>query len=233
MIAAQSARGCRRPSARCVPPGSGVSRFRSDAGPSARLFFRGGRHTAGLPEPAMGPPGFSLLAREGLAPGRAPDGATRVVRIAAGALGAMIGAAPQPMRALRWSFDHVLAPTLDLFPRPFWLPVARTGQRRGAGAASRAPFGGLSRGGRGSFLAPFRPAPPPQSAIIPVSLCQFRVDELTPAPSELGLLPSPSILYAFGVSTDGQRWTARNFSRPPASPRIARLWTAWTASLLN
>ena len=106
----------------------------------------------------------------------------------------------------------------------------------GARERPRALHSGAFPGGRGSFLAPFRPAPPPQSAIIPVSLCQFRVDELTPAPSERGRLPSSSIFYAFGVSTHGQRWTARNFSRPPASPRIARLWTAWTAwtaSLLN
>ena len=128
--------------------------FRSEGGPSARLFFRGGGNMDGLKiEPAMGLPGFSLLARWARA-GRAPDGATRVVRISPGALGRR----REPRHGIcahRAPCAPLPAPTLDLFPRPFWLPVARTGQRRGADA-SRAPFGGLSRGSR-VFPGPFSP----------------------------------------------------------------------------
>jgi hypothetical protein len=92
----------------------------------------------------------------------APMAQTHVVRIVPGALGATLGAAPRPMRALHWSRDHELAPALDLFPRPFGF-LSPAPASDGPKERTRAAHPMASPGGRGSFLGP--PSPHAAAAV--------------------------------------------------------------------
>ena len=178
-----------------MPPGSRVLRFRSAGRTLGRFFLRGGGIRRRATSAGGGLPGFS---RKRHTTRHFGHGASWVLPLAPWARAGSRRLWRDPRRqhiAPRargdaWSraaaYARIALPTRPLaradarsFPAPFWLPVARTGPRRTAGAASRGPFGGPSRGFAGPSWAPVRQTPPPQSAIIPVSLCQFRVDELT------------------------------------------------------